>query len=114
MTGERQPVKTSLGLEENVEGALCYSLGWITGIVFLVVEKDSRFVRFHALQSIATFIPLTIASVFTSFIPYIGWILGMAVWGLTLVLWLILMLQAYQGKMYKLPYAGEFAESQLR
>jgi len=44
--------KTSLGLDENIEGALCYVLGWLTGIVFFVLEKDNRFVKFHAMQSI--------------------------------------------------------------
>ena len=44
--------KTSTGLDENVAGLLCYILGWITGIVFLVIEPDNKFVRFHALQSI--------------------------------------------------------------
>ena len=58
--------KTSMGLEENVAGALCYALIWITGIIFFFMEKENKTIRFHAMQSILTFIPLTI----------LGWILG--------------------------------------
>lgn len=105
--------KTSLGLKENVEGALCYVLGWITGIVFLMVEERNRFVRFHAMQSIVTFLPLTVITVILGWIPFFGWIIGRLIWILALILWLILMLKAYQGKMYKLPIAGDFAEESL-
>ncbi len=114
--------KTSLGMDENIEGLLCYVLGWITGIVFLVLEKDNKFVRFHAMQSIATFLPLSIiawiiGSIFV-WLPFFGWaIAGMIstlIWILMLILWLILMFKAYQGEMYKLPVVGDFAENQIQ
>ena len=44
--------KTSLGMEENIEGLLCYLFGWLSGLVLLLVEKNSKFVRFHAVQSL--------------------------------------------------------------
>jgi uncharacterized membrane protein len=47
--------KTSTGMEQNLEGLLCYVLGWLTGIIFLLLEKDNKFVRFHAIQSILVF-----------------------------------------------------------
>lgn len=50
--------KTALGIDENIEGLLCYVLGFLTGILFLVLEKDNKFVRFHAMQSIVTFLAL--------------------------------------------------------
>ena len=53
-------IKTSMGLDESVAGLLCYIVGWITGIVFLVLEKENKFVRFHALQSLLTFLPLSV------------------------------------------------------
>jgi len=114
--------KTSLGLDENIEGLLCYALGWITGIVFLVLEKDNKFVRFHAMQSIATFLPLSIlawiiGSIFMWMPFFIGWAIGgiisTLIWILVLILWLILMFKAYQGEMYKLPIVGDFAEKQI-
>ena len=52
--GEKDAKKTVLGISENLEAVLCYALGWITGLIFLLLEKDNRFVRFHALQSLIT------------------------------------------------------------
>jgi uncharacterized membrane protein len=114
--------KTSMGLEENIAGLLCYVLGWITGIVFLVLEKENKFVRFHAMQSIATFLPLMIIAWIIGWIimwiPFVGWAIGglisTLIWILVLILWLILMFKAYQGELYKLPIVGDFAEAQTK
>lgn len=105
--------KTSTGLKPNFAGLLCYVLGWITGLVFLLVEKESQFVRFHAMQSVVTFGALTIASIVLGFIPLIGWVVDSLLPFLGLALWIILMVKAYQGEQYKLPWAGDFAEEQL-
>jgi len=105
--------KTSTGLEENVAGLLSYLLGWITGIIFLILEKDNKFVRFHAMQSIVVFGILTIAQFILRWIPIIGWILGILISILAFILWIILMVKAYQGEKYKLPWAGIFAEKQV-
>jgi uncharacterized membrane protein len=103
MEGKEQ---SSTGLEENVAGFLCYLLGFVTGIVFLVVEKKSSFVKFHAKQSTITFLGLFVI------ILVIGWIpvLGTLVWIFTLILWLILLIEALQGKRYSLPIVGKMAE----
>ena len=61
--------KTSTGMEQNLAGLLCYVLGWITGIIFLLLEKDNRFVRFHAIQSIVVFGAFTVLEIILSFIP---------------------------------------------
>ncbi len=106
--------KTSLGLEENIEGVLCYLLGFITGIAFYLLEKENKFVRFHAMQSIivfgALFILQRVFILLFIFIPFLGltisWLLGL----LGFVLWIILMMKAYQGEMFKVPIAGEIAE----
>jgi len=105
--------KTSMGLEPNVAGLLCYVLGWVTGIIFFVLEKENKFVRFHAMQSIVVFGAITVASIVLSFIPFIGWILGWLLSVLGFVLWIILMIKAYQGQRFKLPWAGNFAEKQI-
>ena len=102
--------KTSLGIEENVEGALCYLIGWVTGLVFYLLEKENKFVRFHAMQSIVVFLPLTIIAWFFGFIPFIGWVISGLIWILSIILWIVLMIKAYQGEMYKLPIAGDIAE----
>ena len=101
---------TSVGLEENIEGALCYLLGWLTGIIFYLLEKNSDFVKFHARQSILTFLPLSILAFIISWIPFLGWIIGGLIWLLTLILWLVLMIKAYQGEKFKLPIVGDIAE----
>jgi len=105
--------KTSMGLEPNLAGLLCYVLGWVTGLIFFILEKENQFVRFHAMQSILTFGALTVISIILSFIPFIGWILGWLIGILGFILWIILMIKAYQGQRYKLPWAGNLAEKQV-
>ncbi len=106
--------KTSMNLEENIAGLLCYVLGWVTGIVFLVLEKDNKFVRFHAFQSLLTFLPLTVVGWLLRWIPFVGWIFSGLIGLFTLVLWLILMFKAYGGEKYKLPIVGDMAEKQTK
>ena len=98
--------RSSTGLEENVAGFLCYLLGFITGIVFLIVEKKSHFVKFHAKQSTITFLGLFVISLIIGWIPVIGTLVLI----LTLILWLLLMIRALQGKRYALPFVGKLAE----
>ncbi len=102
--------KSSTGLAENVAGLLCYVLGWVSGLVFVLIEQENKFVRFHAIQSIYVFGVLTVASIILGWIPFIGvvfsWIIGVV----GVVLWIILMIKAYQGAKYKLPWAGDLAE----
>ncbi len=105
--------KTSTGLGENVAGLLCYVVGWITGVIFIIIEKDNKFVRFHAMQSIIVFGILTVARILLGWIPFIGWIFGIIIGILAFILWIILMVKAYQGEKYKLPWAGSFAEKQV-
>lgn len=112
------------GMAPNVAGALSYVLGLITGIIFVLLEKDS-FVRFHAFQSIvfnvawiALWIAFTIFSAIVGFIPAVGGILALIIGfivslGLGLggfVLWIVLIIKAYQGQRWKLPYLGDMAE----
>jgi uncharacterized membrane protein len=101
--------KTSTGLEQNVAGLLCYVLGWITGIIFLLLEKENKFVRFHAIQSILVFGAYTVIAIILGFIPVVGWILSYILGALAFILWIVLMVKAYQGQMYKLPVAGDIA-----
>lgn len=96
------------GLPKNTAAALSYVLGWLTGIVFLLVEKDP-FVRFHAMQSIVTFGALNVIAL----IPVLNIILGPIVFIVGFVLWLVLIFKAYQGEEFKLPVVGDFAKKQL-
>lgn len=102
--------KSSTGLAANVAGLLCYVLGWISGLVFILIERESKLVRFHAIQSIYVFGTLTIASIILGWIPIIGLVLSWLISVLALILWILLMVKASQGVMYKLPWAGNLAE----
>ncbi|MGM8365686.1 DUF4870 domain-containing protein [Virgibacillus sp. W0181] len=104
---------SSTGMDKNVAGMLCYLAGFITGIIFLVIEKEDRFVRFHALQSIITFAIIFVASLVLTAVPIIGWLIGILLSPLSVILWIVLMVKAYQGKTFKLPIAGNMAEKQL-
>lgn len=110
---EKKTSKTSLGLEENIEGLLCYVLGWVTGILFLVLEKENKFVRFHAMQSLVTFLGLFVIAVVIGWVPFIGWIISILIAPLGLILWLLLMYKAFKGERFKLPVVGDFAEKQI-
>ncbi|MFW6270632.1 MAG: DUF4870 domain-containing protein [Bacillota bacterium] len=105
--------KTELGIQENLEGLLCYIGAWVTGIVFLLIEKENKFVRFHAMQSLITFLGLFVLGIVSGFIPIIGVIINLLLTPLSLILWLFLMYQAYQGKEYELPIVGKIAREQL-
>lgn len=100
--------KIGSGLNKNIAGALSYVLGPITGVIFLIIEKDP-YVRFHAMQSIVVFIGLFV----------LQWILGFTIILLPLVpligivsfvLWLLLIYKAWQGEKWEVPLFGKFAK----
>ena len=90
-------------------GLLCYVLGWISGLAFILIEKESKLVRFHAMQSIIVFGVLTIAFLSLNYIGEIGLTIGIFLVVLAPILWIVLMVEAYQGTRYKLPWAGNLA-----
>ncbi|MGB2828613.1 MAG: DUF4870 domain-containing protein [Dehalococcoidales bacterium] len=106
--------KSSTGLEANVAGLLCYVLGWISGLVFILIEQESKFVRYHAIQSIYVFgvymLAGIIITVLIGWIPILGFIVNLALWLAGVGLVVFLMIQAYQGKKPKVLWAGDLAE----
>jgi uncharacterized membrane protein len=110
------------GMTDNVAGALCYSLGFITGILFLVLApyNQNRLIRYHAFQSIF----LNVAAIILSFalsillgiFHFVGAIFGLVIapmiWLAFFILWLYLMFSTYQGKKVVLPVIGQLAEQQ--
>jgi uncharacterized membrane protein len=108
------------GLQENVAGLLCYVLGWVTGIIFLLIDKRP-WVKFHAAQSIVVFGGLTIIRIGLMFMGgivsggVIGWgfigIISLVISLLGLVLWILLMVKAYQHETFKVPIAAPIAEN---
>lgn len=111
---ESEQKKTSTGLEENIAGLLCYLVWPITGIIFFILEKENQFIRFHALQSIITAVALFIMRFALGAIPLIGWLMEMLVGILAVVLWIVLMVKAYQREKFKLPVIGDISEQQIK
>lgn len=111
MTGETK--STSTGINENIAGLLCYLLGWITGLVFILIEKENRFIRFHAMQSIITFGVLMVVGIVLGMIPMLGTMLSLLISIGQLALWIVLMIKAYQGEYFKLPVVGDIAEKNI-
>lgn len=109
---EEKP-KTVLGITPNLEALLCYAVGWVTGLIFLLLEKDNAYVRFHALQSLVAFGILHAASFVVLIIPILGVLISGLLWVVSFILWIVLMAKAYQGEKYKLPKIGDFVEQQL-
>jgi len=109
--------KSVFGLNENVAGALCYALFFFSGIVILVMEKENKFVRFHALQSALWFMLLgvlsTVVGWIIGWIPLIGWLSGNIIWLITVLSWAFLMYNAFMGKKFKIPMVGDTAEAQV-
>ena len=105
--GAQSPLgPTSMGMQPNIEAGLSYVLGWVTGLIFFLMEKQNRFVRFHAMQSILFFGGLTVIQIILSFIsffdiPFLGLLVGLvsiAVGIIGLVGYIILLINGFQGK----------------
>ena len=127
------PVATGGGITENTAAALSYVLGWITGIIFYVIDKRP-YVRFHAAQSIVTFGLLHIIRVVLAIMFGVGFLFGghghsgYGAWGsfgiglallsafvfLTFILWLVCIVKAATGSRFVLPVTGPIAESLVR
>jgi len=129
-----QPQPTAVGadvrrsLSPNTAALLSYILGWVTGLIFYLIDKRP-YVRFHAAQSIITFGGLQILRVVLGMVLGVGWWFGgrhdlgrgALAWPIlsligvvSLVLWIVLMVKAYQGQKFKLPLAGDLAENLVR
>lgn len=115
----------SSGMSNNVAGMLCYLVGWITGLIFLLIEpyKNDKTVRFHAFQSIffnvsligvyiVVFVLTMVLSAIARPLALIFPLLMLVVWLGVLVAWIFLMVKAYNNQIFKLPIIGELAAKQ--
>jgi len=124
-----QPGKSSTGLDENIASLLAYVFGWVSGLVFFLIEKDSRLVRFHGMQSILLNVILVIVAVvlgiglsillfilgqisgaLSTIVGLVSSLFWLAFSVIILVVWVLCLIKAYQGQMYKLPIIGKYAE----
>ena len=102
---------TSTGLSPNVASLLCYLGGWISGIIFIILEQKNTNVRFHAMQSILVFGTLTIAGTILGLIPVIGGAFSTTIGIIAVILWIILLVKAYNGERYRVVLAADLAET---
>ncbi len=100
--------KQGTGLNKNTAAALSYVLGPITGIIFLVIEKDP-FVRFHAMQSIVVFVAVFVLQMLLG-VTIILAVLVPLVSIVSFVLWLLLIYKAYKGEKWEVPFLGKYAK----
>ena len=124
-----QTTKSSTGLDENVAALLSYLFGWVSGLIFFLIEKDSRLVKFHAMQSLLLNILAVVLGIVLWIITFVVVIIGAAmgdalggiltllatlIWvafGVAALIAVILCLvKAFQGQYFKLPVIGTFAE----
>jgi uncharacterized membrane protein len=124
-----QAGKSSTGLDENIAALLSYIFGWVSGLIFFLIEKDSRLVRFHAMQSllfnvlfgvvaialwIVLFIVFMIAAQVSDVLVPLLSIVSLLVWGVFLLAivagFILCLVKAFQGQYFKLPVIGNFAE----
>ncbi len=121
--------KSSTGLDENVAALLSYVFGWLSGLIFFVIEKDSRLVRFHAMQSLLFNVTVAVVGVVLWVVVFILVLIGTQISGIVstlitlvatllwialvigiLIAWIMCLIKAFQGQYFKLPIIGQFAE----
>ena len=108
---EKDLGKTSINIDPKLAALLSYLAGFVTGIVFLLIEKDNKYVRFHAMQSTIVSGGLFVLQWVLAFIPFLVMLVPLV--GLAgLALWIVCMVKAYQGEKFKLPIVGDIAERQ--
>jgi uncharacterized membrane protein len=109
------PVISAAGLPENTAAALCYLLGLVTGIIFLVLEpyNKNKLIRFHAFQSIFLHVAVIIVWVaLRTALPWGVWWLISLIDLAFFILWIFMLVQTYQGKKVVLPVIGDLAAKQ--
>ena len=99
----------------NLVAALSYLLGFVTGVVILLVEKDDKYIRFHAMQSVIVFGGLFIINIVLGLIlpGILTTIINSVIFIVFVIIWIISMIKAYQGQVFKWPIAGKLAEKRI-
>ncbi len=105
----------------NLVAALSYLLGFVTGIVILLVEKDDRYIRFHAMQSTLIFATLFVLNIVldivlkpVDFLGFLSTAINSLITLVAVALWVISMYKAYQGQIFKWPIVGQIAEAKVK
>lgn len=106
---QRPMGRSSTGLDANIAAVLAISVTWISGLVFLLLERESPFVRFHAMQSFIFFGAVTLVAVVVAAVPVLPSALTALVSVIALAAWVVLLVQALRGRWFALPVVGRIA-----
>jgi uncharacterized membrane protein len=110
----RHTEKTSTGMDANIAATLSYLVGFVTGVIFLLLEKENKFVRFHAMQSTILFAGIVAIDILLQLVPILGALVVIfVVIPASAILWLLLMFKAYQGEEFRLPLVGDMAAERM-
>ena len=119
--------KSSTGLDANIAAALSYVFGLVSGVIVFAIENQSRFVKYHAMQSMLVsvavmvvyiaysvlweiFIRIPVLGLVAGIVGFLGWAVLMLAF---LALWVYCLVKAFNGERFKLPYLGDIAERQI-
>jgi len=101
-------------MDANIAAALSYLVGFVTGVIFLLLEKENKFVRFHAMQSTILFAGIVAVDILVQLVPILGALVVIfVVIPASAILWLLLMFKAYQGEEFRLPLVGDVAAERM-
>jgi len=101
-------------MDANIAAALSYLVGFVTGVIFLLLEKENKFVRFHAMQSTILFAGIVAIDILLQLVPILGALVVIfVVIPASAILWLLLMFKAYQGEEFRLPLIGDMAAERM-
>lgn len=106
--------QSSTGLSETIATFIAYLFGWISGLLMLLVEKDSEEIRFHGAQSVTVFGTLTVLNILLPFIPAVGPLLLGVLAPVTMLAWIVLMVMSLLGCAPHIPVIENFAQQLLR
>jgi uncharacterized membrane protein len=101
--------KTTVGMDANLAAALSYVFGWVSGLIFFLIEKENKFLRFHAMQSMLFSAAGQLILIILG-ATLVGAFLVIPVGLVFLVLWIVLIIKSFSGEMFKLPVIGDMAE----
>jgi len=113
--------RTSTGIDAPLASVLCYAGWWLTGLVFLVVERKDKDVRFHAAQSVVLFGALSAAMIALGSVSVVALLLpgpafrllqatGNLVWLVAVLLWIALLVRTFRGETWRVPLASGVAD----
>lgn len=102
--------------DRNIVAAICYIpvISIVISLVVLLVEKDEKFIRFHAFQALIFSVAYYLTVFFLGGLPLIGWLISALLFVVAVAVWILGMMNAYMGRIFKLPLIGDFSEKRVR